>query len=91
MKNLGKKESAPISRRQLVATGLAVGSAALLPASNANAATKVSKTAVHFTETAANGHNCGACNNFMAPSSCRFVDGAVSHECSCWIWINKVG
>jgi hypothetical protein len=91
MKNLGKKESAPISRRQLVATGFAVGSAALLPALNANAMTKVSKTAVHFTDIAGNGHNCGACNNFMAPSSCRFVDGAVSKECSCWIWSSKVG
>lgn len=91
MKNLGKKHSAPISRRELVTAGLAVGSAALLPASNANAMTKVSKTAAHFTETASNGHSCGACNNYMAPSSCRFVDGAVSKECSCWIWSGKVG
>jgi hypothetical protein len=91
MKNLGNKDSARISRRELVAAGLAAGSAALLPASGAKAMTKVSKAAVHFTETASNGHNCGACKNFMAPSSCRFIDGAISKDCSCWIWSSNVG
>ncbi len=91
MKNLETKHSAAISRRDLVAAGVAVGSAALLGASSANAMTKVSKSAVHFTETASNGHSCGACTNYMAPSGCRFVDGAVSKDCSCWIWNGKIG
>lgn len=95
MKHSGKFGSAPISRRTLVAGGIVAGSASLLLPTDASATAKVSQSAVHF-KVAANGaptdgHSCGACKHFMAPSSCRFVEGSISSDCSCWIWTSKVG
>ena len=93
MKNFNKIGSAPISRRELVTGSIAAGSACLLLATNANATTtaRVSKTAVHFDTVALTDHKCGSCKNFMAPSSCRFVEGSITSDCSCWIWTGKVG
>jgi len=82
--------SAAISRRGLLMGSIAAGSVPLLLATKADATVKVSRAAVHL-ETAAHGdHKCGACKHFMAPSSCRFVEGNVSSDCSCWIWTSKV-
>ena len=91
MRNSGDFGSAAISRRKLLAACIAVGSAPLLLATKANATVKVSQAAVHFTTAADNGHNCGACKHFMAPSGCRFVEGTISSDCSCWIWTSKLG
>ena len=82
--------SAPISRRTLLAGSIAAGSAPLLLATKANATVKVPQAAVHFQTVASTDRNCGACKHFMAPSSCRFVEGTVSSNCSCWIWTAKV-
>lgn len=79
-----------ISRRTLLVGSLAAGSLPLLLATKANATVKVSRAAVHFETVADGGHNCGACRHFLAPSSCRFVEGTVSSGCSCWIWTNKI-
>ncbi|MGO9741844.1 MAG: hypothetical protein ACLPN5_10105 [Roseiarcus sp.] len=91
MKNSSNTGSAAISRRTLLAGGIAAGSVPLLLATKANATVKVSQAAVHFETTAKNDHNCAACKHFMAPSSCRFVEGTVSSDCSCWIWTSKLG
>ena len=91
MKSSSDFRSATISRRDLLAGSLAAGSAPLLLAGRANATVKVSQAAVHFQTTASSDHNCGACRHFMAPSSCRFVEGTMSSGCSCWIWNSKLG
>jgi hypothetical protein len=83
--------SAEISRRTLLVGGVVVGSAPLLFATKAGATVKVSQAAVHFRTAANTDHNCGACNQFLAPSSCRFVEGTISSDCSCWIWTSKIG
>ncbi len=91
MKNSGDFDSAAISRRKLLMGSIAAGSAPLLFATKANATVKVSQAAVHFKTAANTDHNCGACKHFMAPSSCRFVEGTISSDCSCWIWTSKLG
>jgi hypothetical protein len=63
----------------------------LLLAVRANATVKVPQAAVHFQNSAIGAHDCGTCKHFVAPSSCQFVEGAVSSGCSCWIWTSKVG
>ncbi len=91
MKNSTNIGSAAISRRTLLVGSIAAGSVPLLLATKANATVKVSQAAVHFEAAANTDHNCGACRHFMAPSSCRFVEGTVSSDCSCWIWTSKLG
>ncbi len=90
MTNNSKSGSPGISRRVLLAGGVAAGSAHLLLATGAQATTKVSQAAAHFTTVASNNHNCGSCKHFLAPSSCRFVEGTVSSGCSCWIWAKNL-
>jgi hypothetical protein len=91
MKDSSNIGSAEISRRTLLAGGIAVGAAPLLFATKASATVKVSQAAVHFRTAANTDHNCGACKHFLAPSSCRFVEGSISSDCSCWIWTSKIG
>ena len=91
MKNSNNFGSTTISRRTLLAGGIVAGAAPLLLAGNANATVKVSKAAVHFEAEANVGDRCGGCRHFMEPSSCRFVEGSVSSNCSCWIWTRKLG
>jgi secreted PhoX family phosphatase len=91
MKNSSDFGSAAISRRKLLMGSIAAGAAPLLLATKANATAKVSQAAVHFKTAANTDHNCGACRHFMAPSSCRFVEGTISSDCSCWIWTSKLG
>ena len=90
MKSSTNINSAAISRRTLLAASIAAGAAPLLLATRANATVKVSQAAVHFNTAANTDRNCGACRHYMAPSSCRFVEGTISSECSCWIWTSKL-
>jgi hypothetical protein len=70
--------------------GLVAGAASLQATTYANATVRVSRSAVHF-QTASNGpKNCGSCRHFIAPSACRFVEGPVSSNDSCWIWSSKL-
>jgi hypothetical protein len=89
MTKLSTSGSTKISRRMLLAGGVAA-SATVLAATDANATVKVSKDSVKFATTATNGHNCGSCKLFLAPSDCRFVQGHTSADCSCWIWQSKI-
>jgi hypothetical protein len=73
----------------LLAGGAAAGSASMLAATSAHATAKVPKEAVKFVALAANGHNCGSCKQFLAPSDCKYVQGPTGPDCSCWIWQSK--
>jgi len=90
MKNSSNIGSAEISRRTMLAGCVVAGSAPLLLATKASATVKVSQAAVHFQTAANTDRNCGACKHFLAPSSCRFVEGIISSDCSCWIWTSKI-
>lgn len=81
----------PISRRAIIVGGLVAGSASLLPAADADAKIHVPQSAVMFRTSSNNGHNCGSCKLFLEPSACRFVEGPITSDCSCWIWLGKAG
>jgi hypothetical protein len=89
MKKLNTLGSRPFSRRSLLVGGVAVGSASLLAATNAKAKVKLSRESVKFSAASSNGHNCGSCQLFLAPSACTFVQGPTTATCSCWIWRSK--
>ena len=91
MKNHSKNELSPISRRTILIGGLVTGAASLLATTFANATARVSQSAVHFQTASNDGKNCGTCKHFIGPSACRFVEGQVSSNDSCWIWLSKVG
>ena len=91
MKKANDNGSSAISRRTLLAGSLAAGAAPLLLATKADATVKVPQAVVHFKTAANTDHNCGACKHFLAPSTCRFVEGTVAADCSCWIWTHKLG
>jgi hypothetical protein len=81
-----------MSRRGLLAGGAALGVAPLLVATSAHAASpKVSKASVGYTNIVRNDHNCGDCRLFRGPSSCLDVDGVISRDCGCKIWLPKIG
>lgn len=81
---------AKTSRRTMLSGSLAAGAASMLGATGAKAMIKVSKASVNY-KTAADRHSCGFCKLSEAPSSCRFVQGTISHDCSCRIWLSKIG
>jgi hypothetical protein len=91
MKNPSKNELSPMSRRTMLVGGVVAAAASLQATTYANATARVSKSAVHF-QTVSNGaKNCGSCKNSIVPSACRFVEGPVSSDDYCWIWLSKVG
>jgi hypothetical protein len=90
MGNLHNSGSDGISRRLLLAGGVAAGTATVLAATAADATVRLSKDAVKFASAATvAGHNCGSCRQFLAPSDCRFVQGKTTANGSCWIWQGK--
>lgn len=80
-----------MSRRGLLAGGAAIGVAPFLAATSAHAGPKVSKASVGYTATARNDHTCGDCRLFRGPSSCLDVEGVISKDCGCKIWLPKIG
>ena len=80
-----------VSRRTLLLGCVAGGAGALATRASAleMSHVKVSKDCVHYTTAAVNGHRCGACKLFVAPSSCIDVSGDVGPDCGCRIWLPK--
>jgi hypothetical protein len=80
-----------ISRRTIL-LGCAAGATTALatPASALEMSpVKVSKDSVHYQIVAQDGHRCGACKLFVAPSSCVAVSGDIGRDCGCRIWLPK--
>jgi hypothetical protein len=55
----------------------------------AQAQQKVSKQTVHYQSSPKGGHQCSGCSNFVAPSSCKVVQGTISSHGWCEIWTPK--
>jgi hypothetical protein len=91
MRKLIKIGSVEISRRSLLAAVAAAGSAPILAMSVTPAMAKMSEAAVGYQNSPKNGQSCAGCNLFVAPSSCKTVDGTISPEGWCKIWVKKVG
>ena len=80
-----------LSRRTLLWSCVAGGAAVLATSASAlqPSPVKVSKDSVRFQSIALNGHRCGECKLFVAPSACIAVSGDVGKDCGCRIWLPK--
>jgi hypothetical protein len=78
-----------LSRRRLLIGGVAFGACGTLAAASQAATPKVSQACVGFSDSPRDGHKCGDCRLFRAPSSCLDVVGVISDNCSCKIWLPK--
>ena len=78
-----------LSRRALLAGGVALGAGAALAATSQAATPKVSQACVGFSDSPRDGHKCGNCRLFRAPSACLDVAGVITDNCSCKIWLPK--
>jgi hypothetical protein len=83
--------AAEITRRSVL-TGVAVaGSIPLLAMSVCPAMAKMSEASVAYQDTPKWDRNCAGCGLFQPPSSCKTVDGVISPNGWCKIWVKKGG
>ena len=80
-----KLETTKSSRRNILRAALGMASILGLGVSAAKAA-KVSQSAVGYRNSPNGDKNCANCSLFIAPSSCKSVDGAISPNGWCRIW-----
>ena len=79
-----------LSRRTLLFGGVALGAGVTFAAGSQAATPKVSQACVGFSDSPRDGHKCGDCRLFRAPSSCLDVVGVITDNCSCKIWLPKI-
>ena len=87
----GSKTWLELSRRSLL-QGAACAVCAvpvLLVTTNAAMAAKTAKTVVAYKDSPNGDKRCGVCKNFQPPSSCAVVDGTISANGYCNIWVKK--
>ena len=80
-----------ISRRTVL-RGAAVAAGAvpvLLAGMNAAEAAKASQASVTYKDSPKGSQSCANCSLFVAPASCKSVDGAISPNGWCNIWVKK--
>ena len=77
------------SRRSVLIS--AIGSTSLLAGTTrwAKAEFKAPQSAVHYQQTANEGHSCANCRQFMAPQACKLVDGEIAPTGWCRLWAKK--
>ena len=76
-----------VSRRTILLA--AAGAAPLVALTGGQAQAKIAQTAVHYQTTPKDDHQCDGCNFFMAPSSCKLVDGDITPTGLCALWVKK--
>jgi len=76
-----------LSRRTAL---LAAASAApLLLLTSVEAQAKLAQNAVKYQATPNNGRQCDGCAQFLAPNSCKLVDGDIAPAGWCLLWVKK--
>jgi hypothetical protein len=82
--------TARVTRRTVLIATAAAAPLLALGATDANAA-KLAQSAVKYQPTPKDGKQCDGCNLFVAPSSCKSVDGTISPNGWCALWVKKAG
>jgi len=79
--------SGPISRRSLLQR--TAGAVAILgaPPDAVSAAPKISKNSVAYQDHPDGDKRCDKCAQFQAPDTCKMVEGAISPQGSCRIFV----
>jgi hypothetical protein len=76
-----------VSRRTLLLQAVAAaGAVPVLALGVQPAAAKMAQSAVAYQENGGD-KKCGGCKMFEAPSSCKQVDGAISPNGTCKLWL----
>jgi hypothetical protein len=81
------------SRRSLLVQGALLAGAALtasvVPSKQASAQQKVSKEAMKYQDKPNGDMRCSNCMQFVAPASCKVVDGTINPNGYCIAWVKK--
>lgn len=80
-----------VTRRVILAGAAVAGAAPFLALGASPAWAKMSQAAVAYQDSPKGDRNCAGCGLFQAPSSCKTVDGAISPNGWCKIWVKKGG
>ncbi len=79
-----------VSRRSVLLA--AAGASPLLALTGGEAQAKLAQTAVKYQPAPGkDGHQCDGCNFFVAPNSCKMVDGDIAPTGWCSLWVKKPG
>ena len=80
--------SSSMSRRTVLIAAAGAAPLLALGATGAKAA-KMSQSAVRYQATPKDGKQCNGCNLFVAPNSCKSVDGDIAATGWCALWVKK--
>ncbi len=83
------RNASGFSRRTVLIA--AAGAAPLLALTTSEAQAKLAQTAVKYQATPNEGHQCDGCVQFVAPNSCKLVEGEISPTGWCLLWVKKPG
>ena len=78
-----------VSRRTVLIA--AAGAVPVLALMSGSAEAKMAQTAVKYQATPKDGKQCDGCNFFVAPNSCKMVDGEIAPTGWCALWVKKAG
>jgi hypothetical protein len=82
-----------LSRRSMLARAAGLAGATLagtvIPIELASAQQKVAKEAMKYQDKPNGDMRCDNCSQFVAPSSCKVVDGTISPSGYCLAWVKK--
>ena len=84
-------DHANVHRRSLLkGVALLLGAAAVVPASKrVFSARKASQEAVQYRDKPNSHKRCDNCLRFVAPGSCKVVEGSISPKGYCRVWVAK--
>jgi hypothetical protein len=78
-----------VSRRTVLLAAAAAAPVLALMTTAAQA--KMKPEAVKYQTTPKDGKQCDGCNFFVAPNSCKMVEGEIAPSGYCSLWIKKAG
>ncbi len=85
-------QSSNRTRRGLIRTGFGIVAATATLAGTARAQdTKIGKALVQYQETPKDGAECDKCVNWVAPNSCKIVEGQINPKGWCVAYAPKEG
>jgi hypothetical protein len=76
-----------INRRTVLLA--AAGAAPLVALASGQAQAKIAQAGVKYQTSPNDGHQCDGCNFFIAPNSCKMVDGEIAPTGWCALWVKK--
>ncbi|MGR9087755.1 MAG: high-potential iron-sulfur protein [Gammaproteobacteria bacterium] len=78
-------------RRIVLRSMLATGFALCLPRPGAAESGKISKVQAQYQNQPKDDQKCGNCMHFIGPNACMVVEGDISPEGWCSLWVRKPG